>query len=141
MKGAVLCLSAFLGLLASGSALSCFECNSYNDGACADEFRSESTALQTSFLKDCPPKKVENGSDITPFCRKVQMNIYGTNETLRIQRDCGYERREGYLCYQKRSEDYIVNVCQCDEDKCNGANSLFFAPVLALLVPLFVKFL
>jgi len=70
------------------------------------------------------------------------MNIYGkTNETVRIQRDCGYEKREGYKCYQKRSEDYIVNVCQCDEDMCNGANGLFFAPVLAVFVPLFARFL
>jgi len=137
MKGTVFCL-AFLGLLATGSAIDCFVCNSFTDKACADPFSAkDSPALQTHFMTTCEQK-----DNLTPFCRKVQMNIYGaSNETIRIQRDCGYEKREGYDCYQKRSEDYIVNVCQCDEDQCNGANSLFFAPVLAVFVPLFARFL
>jgi len=138
MKGTVFCI-AFLGLLATGSALQCFVCNSFQDPACEDEFPAESGALQGAFLKDCETQ-TEDGTALTPFCRKTEMNVYEANST-RIQRDCGYDRREGYDCYQKRSEDYVVTVCQCDEEMCNSANSLVFAPVLALLVPLFAKFL
>jgi len=142
MKGAVFCLAFFAGLFATGSAINCFVCNSFTDGACADEFVKDSKALQDTFLTPCEPKNDAEGKEITPFCRKVQMNVYAvSNQTIRIQRDCGYERRTDRDCYQKRSENYIVNVCQCDDDMCNGANSLFFAPVLAVLVPLFVKFL
>ena len=40
------------------------------------------------------------------------MKIYGkTSETVRIQGDGSYEKREGYECYQKSSEVYIINVC------------------------------
>ncbi|CAL4187149.1 unnamed protein product, partial [Meganyctiphanes norvegica] len=135
MKGPIVYL-ALLGFVATSSALDCFVCNSYTDGACADEFKPESKALQTAFLKTCDPKADNATSD--PFCRKVLMDAHNFT---RIQRDCGYERREDYDCYQKRSEDYVVTVCQCDEDNCNGANSLVIAPVLALLVPLFAKWL
>ena len=72
------------------------------------------------------------------------MEIYENTTTVRVQRDCGYERRElreGYSCYQTRAENYVLNTCQCDEDYCNEARSAMIAPVLSVIVPLFAKFL
>ena len=78
--------------------------------------------------------------NLTHFWRKVQINEYGkASETVRIQCDGSYEEREGYECYEKSSEVYIANVCQCDENMWNGANSLFFTTVLAVFVPLFAR--
>jgi len=133
-------VTVLFGLFAFGSALDCFECNSYTDAACGDEFNENSTALLTSFKITCAEEY--NGQKVKPFCRKTIMDVYVAN-SVRIQRDCGYQMREstGYDCYQKRSEDYVVNVCQCEDDLCNGANGLVFAPVLAVLVPLFARFL
>ncbi|XP_063591031.1 uncharacterized protein LOC134768255 [Penaeus indicus] len=126
---------ALLAIIGTAVALECFVCNSHEDQACADEFQVNSTALQNAFIKTCEEKDNQ-----TPFCRKMRMDIYQENE-IRILRDCGYERREDRECYQKRSDDYIVDVCQCDEDLCNGAPSLSLAPLLALALPFFARFL
>jgi len=124
-----------LAIVGTAVALDCFECNSEDDPACQDEFQTNSTALQNAFIKTCP---VKDGME--PFCRKMRMDIYIENE-VRIQRDCGYKRREDKLCYQKRSDDYIIDTCQCDEDLCNNAPSLNLAPIMALSLPLFARFL
>lgn len=47
-----------------------------------------------------------------------------THSVVRVHRECAYMRREGYECYQKRSEDYVMDVCQCDDDLCNGSPAL-----------------
>lgn len=163
MKVIAFCTILFC-LLSIGSGLKCFVCNSFIDPACSDEFLAESNALQTAFLQECNTTSTENviledstsvgnttSAEIVteestpPFCRKMVMNIERASGTIeRIQRDCAYERRElneGYFCYQKRSEDYTVDVCQCDGDMCNHANNLTFASILAVLVPVFTRFL
>lgn len=129
---------AFLAVIGTAVALECFVCNSHEDQACSDEFQVNSTALQNAFIKTCEEKDNQ-----TPFCRKMRMDIevvYQENE-IRILRDCGYERKEDRECYQKRSDDYIVDVCQCDEDLCNGTPSLSLAPLLALALPFLARFL
>ncbi|ROT85464.1 hypothetical protein C7M84_013680 [Penaeus vannamei] len=98
-------MSIFPSYLVVSVALECFVCNSHEDQACSDEFQVNSTALQNAFIKTCEEKDNQ-----TPFCRKMRMDIYQENE-IRILRDCGYERKEDRECYQKRSDDYIVDVC------------------------------
>ncbi|XP_042883231.1 uncharacterized protein LOC122260149 isoform X2 [Penaeus japonicus] len=127
-------VAVLLTIVGIATALDCFVCNSYEDHACADEFQVNSTALQNAFIKTCEEKEK------SPFCRKMRMYIY-KDEEIRISRDCGYERRDDRECYQKRSDDYIVDVCQCDDDLCNGSPSLSLAPLLALALPFFVRFL
>lgn len=129
-----------LAVVGTATALQCFNCNSEIDSACNDDFNYDSPALQGAFIETC---KEEN--DVTPFCRKSKSyieRVHNTTET-RIQRDCGYMRREGYLCYQKRSEDYVMDTCQCDSDLCNGAPALTtsVASILAVVVPIFTRFL
>ena len=55
--------------------------------------------------------------NLTHFWRKVQINEYGkASDTVKIHCDVSYEKRGGYVCYEKSSEVYIKNVCQCDKD-------------------------
>jgi len=124
-----------LAIVGTAVALDCFTCNSEDDPACQDEFQTNSTALQNAFITTCEEKEGQ-----TVFCRKMKMDIYIENE-VRIQRDCGYKRREDKDCYQKRSDDYIIDTCQCDTDLCNDAPSLNLAPIMALALPLLARFL
>jgi len=96
--------------------MKCFVCNSGNDTACADTFSQESQGLRELFFKECP-EKPELGST---FCRKTKMWFDVTGES-RVHRDCGYLRRVEYDCYQTRADDHVVDICQCDEEGCNGA--------------------
>jgi len=146
-------------LVSIGSGLKCFVCNSHVDPACADEFLADSMALQSAFLQECnatadedvipSAENATSADNVTedstpPFCRKIVMNIDREVSTTRVQRDCAYERRElreGYSCYQKRAEDYTIDVCQCDGDMCNEANNLTYASLLAVLAPLFARLL
>jgi len=129
--------AVILAAIGTVAALECITCNSFEDPACGDEFEKDSHALQNAFTVTC----LEN-TTATPFCRKMRMDIYETSE-VRIKRDCGYMRREGYECYKKRSDDYLIKVCQCDEDLCNGAPAVSFslAPLIALTLPIFARFL
>nr|XP_053633513.1 uncharacterized protein LOC128689352 [Cherax quadricarinatus] len=131
--------TCFTLLALSGIAygIQCFVCNSKIDSACADEFQDDSPALIEAFLQECELPDNETQA----FCRKAKMHL--PDGEVRVMRDCGFKRREIYDCYQKRSEDYFVDVCQCDADRCNGSPSLTFslAPVLALSLPLFARFL
>jgi len=135
MKVFVAC--AILAIVGSAAALQCFTCNSAIDSACSDEFKFDSPALLKEFNKTCHE---EEGT--VPFCRKIKTWIDRVhNETeARVSRDCGYRRRINYDCYQKRSEDYVLDTCQCDGDFCNGAPTSV-ASVLALTVPFFTRFL
>ncbi|KAK8381922.1 hypothetical protein O3P69_015142 [Scylla paramamosain] len=127
-----------LAVAGSGMAIKCFVCNTQTDPACDDHMQSKSPALQNAFLQECEVKA--NQSE--PFCRKVKEYIH-TNSVVRVHRECGYMMREGYECYQKRSEDYVMDVCQCEKDLCNDSPSLT-APIsslLAVAIPLLARFM
>lgn len=137
----VLIVVAFLAVFQTATALECFVCNSKNDTACADDFPEDSVSLKKELVEKCRAPKPEDG-EVTPFCRKIKYYIYDTG-IPRIQRDCGYRRREGYDCYQKRSEDYVMDTCVCDTDLCNGAPAVFtsMTSILIVSVPLIFRFL
>lgn len=132
-----------LAVVGAGMALKCFVCNSQTDPACNDYLQKESPALLTAFMKECKVKD-DASNDTLPFCRKVKeyIEIHESN-VVRVHRECGYMKREGYDCYQKRSEDYVMDVCQCDEDLCNDSPALKapIAPLLAVAIPLLARFM
>jgi len=136
----VIAAFAVLAVLGTATALDCFNCNSEADSACNDDFNYDSPALKTAFIQTCEAK-----GDDEPFCRKVKYYIERVNNATeyRVQRDCGYKRREGFDCYQKRSEDYVMDTCQCDGNLCNGVPALAtsMATMFTVAVPLFARFL
>lgn len=127
-----------LAVASAGMAIKCFVCNTQTDPACGDHMQSDSPALQTAFLQECEM----NETSPEPFCRKVKEYIHD-NDVVRVHRECAYMRREGYDCYQKRSEDYVMDVCQCDEDLCNDSPALKapIASLLAVAIPLLARFM
>lgn len=58
---------------------------------------------------------------------------FSGNEEIRISRECGYRKREGYECYQHRSDDFVLDVCQCTDSECNSGVT-FGISAMALLV-------
>ncbi|XP_045137480.1 uncharacterized protein LOC123519897 isoform X2 [Portunus trituberculatus] len=125
-------------IMPTSMAIKCFVCNTQTDPACNDHFQEDSPALQNAFVQECEV----NENKTNPFCRKVKEYIH-TNSIVRVHRECAYMMREGYDCYQKRSEDYVMDVCQCDKDHCNNSPALT-APITSLLavaIPLLAKFM
>jgi len=106
--------------------LKCFQCNSFVDPACADDFDAGNHAIQTNFAKDCP-------SEAT-YCKKVKM-WFNLNGETRIMRGCGVDKREyKQPCYQSRADDHIVDTCQCDEAECNPAPLSAAPPALVAIL-------
>jgi len=105
--------------------LRCFQCNSYVDGACADDFDPTNKAIRENFFKPC--------DGTATYCKKMKM-WFNLNGETRIMRGCGVEKREyKESCYQSRADDHIVDTCQCDEEGCNsGPHSA--APALLAVV-------
>ncbi|XP_042236109.1 uncharacterized protein LOC121875587 [Homarus americanus] len=143
------CLTLF-AIIGTAMALQCYVCNNVMDSACNDEFSYDSPALKAAFIKNCsdeiPALSGDNETIVDVFCRKTKLYVdrVELNGSIRLHRDCGYNRREGADCYQKRAEDYVQQVCQCNGDFCNGSPALTFslAPVLlALTLPFFARYL
>lgn len=136
MKVIVTSLAIF-AVIGTAAALTCFVCNTERDSACGDELMKDSPALMNAFIKECEAKPNETA----PFCRKTK-EYMEVNGTMRVHRECGYKRRPIYDCYQNRAEDYVQNVCQCDEDDCNAAPTLTpLTPLLVLAIPVFGRYM
>lgn len=117
--------------------LNCFVCNSKIDPECADDFDKENTALVANFGRQC---NATDGGSV--YCKKVKM-WFDLNGETRIERGCGYSKREyKEPCFQSRADDHIVDTCQCEdrEGYCNGTPYLAapgaFAVALAAAVAL-----
>ncbi|XP_067673191.1 UPAR/Ly6 domain-containing protein crok-like [Haliotis asinina] len=120
-------------ILDTGSAIKCFQCNSYHQHDCADWFDNV-----TQHLTQCQPH--EN------LCRKVVQEVYydGSWE-VRYVRQCASAGEigmyEGRVC-QERLGTYRVKMryCHCDnQDGCNsGAALTTLTPVIVgIFVTLF----
>ncbi|XP_045601454.1 uncharacterized protein [Procambarus clarkii] len=136
MKVFATCIT-LLALSGAAYGIQCFVCNSKMDSACQDEFNYDSPALQEAFTQTC-----DNVTEA--FCRKSKIYLKEVpSGEVRVVRECAYQRREIYDCYQKRSEDYYIDVCQCDEDLCNSSPvlTLSLASALAVTLPFFARFL
>lgn len=131
---------AILAVVGTAAAIKCFVCNSEQDSACGDKLNADSPALMEAFIQECE----ERVNETAPFCRKTKEYMETkTVNLVRVHRECGYKRRPKYDCYQKRAEDYIQDVCQCDDvDNCNGAHAFTpLAPLLLLSMPLVARFM
>lgn len=131
MKVFLASLVLVLSIAATANGLKCYVCNSHLDPACGEPFYINSEAIDSKFARICDDRDGE------PFCRKTK-TFLEINEETRIHRDCGYYERTGYDCYQKRSEDYISDVCQCNTDFCNSGNKIG-AVTLAITIPIIAR--
>ncbi|XP_013108825.2 uncharacterized protein LOC106088072 isoform X1 [Stomoxys calcitrans] len=108
----------------SVNALRCHQCNSHKEEDCIKlQLSTPGELRDNQFLKECV---VQNGQQ--PFCRKTVLKIEATGEE-RIIRECGWMRdriqtENGISCFNSDNEGYIQTICACDEDGCNGSQSL-----------------
>ncbi|XP_060071693.1 uncharacterized protein LOC132551557 [Ylistrum balloti] len=113
----------------SGSAIKCYECNSFFQSDCADWFDNK-----THNLVDC-------GDDVK-MCRKIVQEVYYNDDwNVRYIRQCARSGEvggdEGRQC-KDRTGTYRVKVryCHCNnQEGCNGASNIK-VPTLLLAVPL-----
>lgn len=153
MKGSAEFL-IFCCFVAVSSAIHCFDCNSYNDPACADPFKN-STSLTTV---DCDTKSHPQHIDVrSTFCRKITQRgrnqhqlsyqqlkrfyCFIVNGEIRVIRTCGYI--EGRSNKNKCERISISNAnemryCECDANLCNSAKShkieIFVCGLLGMLM-------
>ncbi|XP_073826141.1 uncharacterized protein [Musca autumnalis] len=109
----------------SVEALKCHQCNSHREEDCTTlRLSTPGNVLNDQFLKEC---QVPNNA--TAFCRKTVLKIEVTGEQ-RVIRECGWKRdriqqqEAGVSCFSADNEGYTQTICACDDDGCNGSNSL-----------------
>ncbi|XP_013108826.1 uncharacterized protein LOC106088072 isoform X2 [Stomoxys calcitrans] len=108
----------------SAHALRCHQCNSHKEEDCINlKLTTPGDKRDDQFLKECV---MENGKE--PFCRKTVLKVEVTREQ-RIIRECGYMREKmqtdtGLSCVSADNEGYQQTICACDEDGCNGSQSI-----------------
>lgn len=110
----------------AGEALKCYECNSRNDTACANEVPPD------SLKKDCS-EHVEGHK--YKLCRKIvqtiEYEVNGLKPDTRIIRSCGWDDSSYFQnCYQRSGFGGRQEVCTCSTDFCNGASISSVAAIL-----------
>ncbi|KAG5872128.1 hypothetical protein JTB14_013065 [Gonioctena quinquepunctata] len=137
--GTISSICIFISLIAVGSTIKCFQCNSAFDKQCEDIIANDTAS---SFYKSC------NGTygEQKPFCRKIQ-TIVGYENSNRLVRDCGWinESNKTEDFCQSRDTDFVKRMsCVCFTEGCNPASrsavldlATLFCAVLLLSFPHF----
>lgn len=123
----------------SGSALSCWSCNSHFNKSCESlpsgkqDIKSIPAEIR-HFYVDCDSL---NDSFMGKYkvCRKQEQNI---GDQQRIIRGCGLES-SSKPCYKTANPPVKTYVCQCEEDGCNVSSQLYFNQIL-VIISLFLSF-
>lgn len=128
-----------LVLVRPGSAIHCYECNSYNDLRCAEE------NLPDNLIKDC--SEHTKGSRYI-LCRKIvqtiDFSVNGLPPDSRVIRTCGWDNSSyKESCYSRGGFGGRQEVCSCMTDKCNNAPnfSLGVTALLGPIISIFIYFL
>ena len=96
-----------------GNALECHVCSSAVDTDC-NKYDEEGNFLG-NFKQTCPA-----GQDT--YCRKIYQII---RDQESVVRSCGWEADKVVReCYTTVLEEYNTEVCSCQEDGCNSADSV-----------------
>lgn len=121
------CIVVMFLCIQQGYSLSCYVCNSHNNGSCAD---------------NVPPEKYKqacSSSDL--LCRKIKQvidfEVNGLHAETRIIRSCGYFNKSlTNYCYQRSGFGGRQEVCACDSDNCNASSAIVASS--SLIVALYV---
>jgi hypothetical protein len=123
----------------SGSAISCWRCNSHIDKGCESlpSGKQDKNTLPEdirNFYVDCDSLN-DSFAGRYQICRKQEQSI---QDTLRIIRGCGIEK-SSKPCYKTANPPVKTFVCQCEEDGCNVSSQLYFNQIL-VVISLFLSF-
>jgi hypothetical protein len=136
MQSIVFASAVILVLLVNeGSAIRCFECNSYNDTRCAHDKPPQDLSVECG--------NHHRGVTYT-FCRKIKQVIeFSVNQLpadTRIIRGCGWDD-SAYKdkCYQRSGFGGRQEVCACPKDDCNSSTVLqsSFIGIIAFWIVMF----
>ncbi|XP_049771442.1 uncharacterized protein LOC126144345 [Schistocerca cancellata] len=119
-------LVLLLVCLPAARAISCYQCNSFEDPDC-DKI-TMGNATYDRLLKPCDGDY--NGAE--PFCRKMVQTLHRDEPVVRVRRTCSWERSRN-PCYQFEDDDHLEVVCQCFADGCNAATAPASLGVATLL--------
>ncbi|XP_049856365.1 uncharacterized protein LOC126336559 isoform X2 [Schistocerca gregaria] len=119
-------LVLLLVCLPAARAISCYQCNSFEDPDC-DKI-TMGNATYDRLLKPCDGDY--NGAE--PFCRKMVQTLHRDEPVVRVRRTCSWERSRS-PCYQYEDDDHLEVVCQCFADGCNAATAPASPGVATLL--------
>lgn len=131
-----------------GSAINCYECNSFNDTRCANDVPPSDLSIFCSTTKDgrvsttCR-KIVQQIEFSVNGCKNIQIDLYfiyfiknvfpisiewfipTVQPDLRIIRTCAHDDSETKVkCYKRAGFGGRQVVCGCESDNCNGSMSL-----------------
>jgi len=131
-------LLSLLVMVGRGLAISCWECNSKINSACATVPRGPQDVSKLpddirSFYVDCDKKSDLSGGK-EAFCRKNEQII---DQETRIIRGCGFES-SGKECYKTANPPIKTYVCECREDGCNRSSSTTLSHFL-IAISLFIS--
>lgn len=120
-------IKVFLGSLLvlctvySGEALSCYECNSHNDSACAKDIPPVSSKIDCSTKTEGPKYNL---------CRKIvqfiDFEVNNNKPEKRVIRTCGWvDTNYKTTCYHRSGFGGRQEVCSCITDFCNSSQRHF----------------
>lgn len=119
----------------------CYQCNSYVNPSCGDPFRSHFFYRNVINCTEEAEKRHINLTNIVPFCRKNKQIV---NETVRIIRDCGFYRgreNEHERCIRRAGSENIKQWnCACEDDFCNGSQTLSIQGLWMFICAVLVTF-
>lgn len=101
----------------TGSAISCYNCNSHNDSRCKQD------KLPDDLKTECVP---DSRQESYTLCRKIVQHIdfevNGNLPEVRVIRSCGWDQ-SNYVdkCYQRSGFGGRQEVCSCREEFCNDS--------------------
>ncbi|XP_045611698.1 uncharacterized protein [Procambarus clarkii] len=128
----LLALAAAATVLATVSAIKCYQCNSHQNDTCRDLTLPKAN----DYLKECK----DNGTIKYTLCRKLDIYLdmdFGKDHPAenRVYRACGYveNKEQEKSCYYKSGYNTRTWVCACKEDGCNAA---YLPSAAAALLPL-----
>ncbi|CAO1359482.1 unnamed protein product [Diamesa hyperborea] len=120
-------IGSFLVLLSvqQGYSIQCYNCTSLTQKDCGDVTKLDQFIINCTGLKS----PVEGGNQTSTFCRNVLQTIdfkqNGMETGPRIIRSCGFVEGESKnQCIRRVNSGIVLKTCDCDQDKCNSANSI-----------------
>lgn len=152
----------FLKNVQTGSAIRCYECNSYNDTKCAQDIPPTDLSIECgdhqkgvkySFCRkikqiiefsvnQCKSKNGFTGSVWFQFFVTLIFPFCTVPPDTRIIRGCGWDDSTyKNKCYQRSGFGGRQEVCSCDHDNCNGATGLNSSFVGVAALSIFMLFL
>ncbi|XP_015917565.2 UPAR/Ly6 domain-containing protein CG9338 isoform X2 [Parasteatoda tepidariorum] len=134
-KNLTFVLVLLLSMILTGEALKCHVCNSLEDDACE-------VLKDDRYVVECQSVNNDTSRNHT-ICRYEILSVtskHRNEDSSRTKRSCGYTKHPKFDCFYNSNRDLKETICECEEDGCNGSNTLQLAMQILLSCLLFSYF-